>query len=219
MAQVVTECRRQTNRLLGDRRDGLVPMAVAEIQAEGTIEPRERLTPERTDWRDLPRLQPLDQRAEAWWLGKLRCPSGTHPVVDGKELVQKNQPRATVQQGVVRSPDELVAVLLEATQGEPEERRGGEVKSAATICEQKRLVHAPLVRRRTAAPILFFPGDGDVTMEELLRGVSFLPRKAGPQRVMALNQQLPGGAKRRDIERFGQIADELLDVGADVRGR
>ena len=101
-------------------------------------------------------------------MGELRCPTVAHRVVGGKELFQKNQSRTAVQQDVVGRPDELVAVRLKATQCQAKERWHGQVEPAATIREKERLVLALLFSWRIAAPVLFFPGNGDLTMEDLL---------------------------------------------------
>src|SRR5947208_1738173 len=97
-------------------------------------------------------------------------------------------------------PQEAPGPLLQAQEGEAQERRPGEVEAFRALLPHplREALLPPL--RRHLPPVLLPPGEADTAVDELDRRVALLPEEHRAQGRMALDHRLPGAAEDAEVE-------------------
>ena len=115
-------------------------------------------------------------------------------------------------------PDEAVAALAEAEEGETLERRRREVEAPAPVLLQKGRETGSLLCRKQAPPVQPLPGDVGVAIDHLERTVAVRPVEGGAQNRVACAEPRPGSRQGLGIEIDLEPEDELADVEPGLGG-
>ncbi|MCY1509140.1 hypothetical protein D9M68_434720 [compost metagenome] len=126
-----------------------------------------------------------------------------------------DQPRTApaVQQQVVPGPDQPVLALAEAQQGHALQRRAVEQERRIALGIGEDLQPGAVA----LAPVLFFPGQRQLAVDQLQRRLQPFPGEAGAQDGMADDQAFPGGAQALRVE-IVEVEGQLVDVDAVLLG-
>ena len=178
-------------------------------------EPGQRLAPVPLGGRRILALQPGD--VVAIGADRLQADRTAGRRVDGEQLAQHDRHRPAVHQRVMEGQHAAVTVA-ETEQGEPQQRRHGQVEAPLPVLAQE----GRQLRRVLA---LHQPGPVAPVPRRPRRGVHHLQRRAplGPeerraQHRMALDDPLPGPLERRHVQLATDREGQLLDVDPRLGG-
>ena len=155
-------------------------------------------------------MPPVDVIAVRVWRGRGR---GVWRIKRGEDFAQDDEDTATVEQGVVKGPDEAEVGVAKLEEREPHERRFVHGEAAAAILVQPR--GEPCFAVVIFTPVLAQPRHVCI-FQNLLHRLR-VPPKRGAQNRMTRDHFFPGRAQGGGADFFAQRADHLLDVHAAAR--
>ncbi len=160
-------------------------------------------------------VQPLDVvlvRAPLGELGDLAAP---RRVVRAERLLGHPHD-ARVEQRVVVGEHEPLPPLADAEQRQPPQRGGVELEPGTPIVHEEPSQPLLLLPRRQVAQVVHGERHVDV-LDDLLHGlVAVGPAEPGAHDRVTVGDALPRRAHHVGVDLLGEVADELLDVDADV---
>jgi hypothetical protein len=126
--------------------------------------------------------------------------------------LQHQPKRAAIEQGVMKSPNQLKARSTALEQRKPQQRHVGHHKAPRAVRSQELLKPLLLFRRRKASPVRHLKWQRDITPDFLEQRFEPLLAEAGAQDRVAADYFFPRVSQLGDVQLLVQAANQLLNV-------
>ena len=112
--------------------------------------------------------------------------------IERHQVSQKERHRPAVEQGMVKAPDEAPALLAQADEAQPQQRRKGQVETQGPVASEERRQAVLLLHPGEPAPVFRLPRQRNPLRHRLERPFEITPMKRGVQQRLPLHKPLPG---------------------------